>query len=59
MMMLEREAGAKSYRALKPTLRGYFYTRALRRMILTGALHGFIASLLWLFSRKQIIDEGE
>lgn len=43
MMMLEREAGAKSYRALKPTLRGYFYTRALRRMILTGALHGLIS----------------
>lgn len=37
MMMLEREAGAKSYRAsMATTLRGCFYTGALRRMILTG-----------------------
>lgn len=42
-MMLEREAGANSYRASKATLRGYFYTRALRRMILMGALHGLIS----------------
>lgn len=37
-MMFEREARANSYRASQATLRGYIYTRALRRMIVTGGI---------------------
>lgn len=42
-MIFEREAGANSFRASQATLGGYIYTRALRRMILMGELHGLIS----------------